>query len=73
MIGCAYTRSLYDPCIYFLKLLSGKYIYLLLCQMICVGSKAHYSSFDDINSCSYSTNDLVFSKSQTNVKILVGI
>jgi len=30
MICCAYTRSLYDPCIYFHKLLSGEYIYLLL-------------------------------------------
>ena len=30
MIGCAYTRSLYDSCIYFRKLPSGEYIYLLL-------------------------------------------
>ena len=28
--GCGYTRSLYDPCIYFRKLLNNEYIYLLL-------------------------------------------
>ena len=30
MSGCGYTRSLHDPCIYFHKLPSGEYIYLLL-------------------------------------------
>ena len=30
IISCAYTRSLYDPCVYFHKLPSGEYIYLLL-------------------------------------------
>jgi len=30
MIGLAYTRSPYDPCVYFCKLPSGDYIYLLL-------------------------------------------
>ena len=30
MCGCGYTRSLYDPCVYFCKLLSGEYIFLLL-------------------------------------------
>ena len=30
IIGCAYTRSLYEPCVYFLQLPSGEYIYLLL-------------------------------------------
>ena len=30
MISKTYTRSLYDPCIYFHKLPSGEYIYLLL-------------------------------------------
>jgi len=30
MISCAYTRSLYDPCIYFHKVSSGEYIYLRL-------------------------------------------
>ena len=29
-----------------------------------VGPKAHHPSFDDDNSCSYSTNDLVFILSQ---------
>ena len=30
MIGCVYIKRLYDPYIYFRKLLSGEYIYLLL-------------------------------------------
>jgi len=30
MCSRGYTRSLYDPCIYFRKLPSGEYIYLLL-------------------------------------------
>ena len=30
MIGYAYTKSLYDLCVYFHKLSSGEYIYLLL-------------------------------------------
>jgi len=30
MISFVYTRSLYDPCVYFRKLPSGEYIYLLL-------------------------------------------
>ena len=30
MMGYGYTRSLFDPCVYFRKLPSGEYIYLLL-------------------------------------------
>ena len=30
MCGRGYTRSLYDPCVYFRKLPSGEYLYLLL-------------------------------------------
>jgi len=30
MNGHGYTRSLYDPCVYFRKLPSSEYIYLLL-------------------------------------------
>ena len=30
MMGRKYTRSLFDPCVYFCNLLSSEYIYLLL-------------------------------------------
>jgi len=30
MMGRGYIRSLFDPCVYFRKLSSGEYIYLLL-------------------------------------------
>ena len=38
-----------------------------------VGPKAHYSSFDDINWCSYSTNDFVFISFSYSIMILVGV
>jgi len=48
MICCAYTRSLYDQCVYFHKLPSGEYIYLLLYADDMLIAFTHRSSIDKL-------------------------
>jgi len=61
MCGRGYTRSLYDPCVYFRKLLSGEYIYLLLyVDDMLIASKNKFS-IDKLKvqlSCEFEMKDL---------------
>ena len=60
-------KLVFNPCIY--NFMS----FVIIKKGEIVGPKAHHSSIDDDNSCSYSTNDLVFNKFQIFIKILVGV
>ena len=48
MMARGYTRSLFDPCVYFHKLLSGEYIYLLLYIDDMLISSKNRSSIDKL-------------------------
>ena len=48
MIGCAYARSLYNSCIYFHKLKTNEYIYLLLCVDNMLITSTNKSSIDKL-------------------------
>ena len=62
---------------YFFDSLLHKLIEILdmdeLLGLLHVGPKAYRSTFYDVNSCSYSTNDLVLISIRYLIKILVGI
>jgi len=56
-----YTRSLYDPCVYFRKLPSGEYIYLLLYVDDMLIASKNRSSIDKLKvqlSCEFEMKDL---------------
>ena len=61
MCGRGYTRSLYDPCVYFCKLSSGEYIYLLLYLDDMLIASKNRSSIDKLKvqlSYEFEMNDL---------------
>ena len=61
MCGRGYTRILYDPCVYFLKLPSGGYIYLFLYVDDMLIASKNRSSIDKLKvllSCEFEMKDL---------------
>jgi len=61
MCGRGYTRSLYDPCVYFRKLSSDEYIYLFLYVDDMLIASKNRSSIDKLKvllSCEFEMKDL---------------
>jgi len=72
MCGRGYTRSLYDPCVYFRKLPIGEYIYLLLYVDYMLIASMNRSSIDKLKvqlSCEFEMKDLKETKRIVGMKI----
>ena len=72
MCGRGYTRNLYDPCVYFRKLLSGEYIYLLLYVDDMLIVSKNRSLIDKLKiqlSCKFEMKDLREAKRILSMKI----
>ena len=72
MMGCGYTRSLFDPCLYFHKQQSGEYIYLLLYVDDMLIASKNKSSIDKLKlqlSSEFEMKDLREAKRILDIKI----